>query len=210
MRGVLSFTVAAASMLLGCAAATGTAAPPDDGLPLLVPPRASEPESAPEPEAEPPAPGQATLPCPLQWEPRELRASVFTLSAELHGRMMVPLYRALCACTRPGQSLALVAQLIPDHGEVTAATADRPDEHARKSHSIDACLATELGAGRFTPFHVGSDLVLACDPPQVPPAPRLPRQPLHVAAPRRADCGPDEERFAVITVPLYLDRRDER
>ncbi len=170
----------AASTLLGCAAPTGAAAPPDEGLPLLVAP-AAVPVAEPEPEAEPPEPGRATLPCPLQWTPRELRTSVFTLPADLHGRMMAPLYRALCTCTRPGQHLALMVELIPDHGEVTARTADRPDQQARVSRGIDACLASALGAGRFEPFHVGSNLVVG-----------------------------DREGFAVIRTPLFLDRRAER
>jgi len=195
---------------LGCGVTTRAVAA-DEGLPLRVPAAPVAPAAlAEEPEPTPPPAGEATGACPLQWTPRELRGSVFTIPADLNGRMMVPLYRALCACTRPGQSLVVVARLVPHHGEVTAVTADRPDQHARGSRSIDACLARELGPGRFVPFHLGSDLVLTCDPPQGPPATRRPGQPLHLPAPRRADCGPEESRYAVITYPLHVDRRDER
>jgi hypothetical protein len=214
MRGGLfaAVVVAVGAMALGCGGTMReAAAPEEEGTPLRNPPRPAAPAPpAEEPEPEPPAPGEATTPCPLQWTPRELRGGVLTLPAELYGRMMVPLVRALCACTRPEQSLAVVTRLVPDHGEVTAVTADRPEQHARASRGIDACLARELGAGRFQPFHVGSDLVLECDPPRGPAAPRQPGQPLHLAAPRRADCVPEEERFAILTVPLYVDRRDER
>jgi hypothetical protein len=141
-----------------------------------------------------------------------MHASVFTLTAELTGRITAPLVRALCACTRPGQSISLVAHVVPEHGEVTAQTADRPDQDARASRSIDACLARELDAGRFEPFRVGSDDIPDCPP--VPPAARSPvvspRQPAHLRAPRRVGCEPEEERFTSITYPLHVDRRDER
>ena len=198
-------------LALGCGGAARSAEAPDEGLPLLVPPPPAPTASArPEDEAEPtpPASGESTGPCPLQWTPRELRASVFTLPAELHGRMVLPLLRALCACTRPGQSISVVAQLVPERGEATARTADRPDQHARASRSIDACLARELGAGRYKPFRVGSDVI--CAPPPAPPAARIPGQPAHFLAPRRVGCGTKEERFNTIAYPLYVDRRDER
>src|SRR6185437_4592345 len=156
-----------------------------------------------EPEAVPPAPGEETEPCPLRWTPREMRTSVFTLPAELHGRMVAPLLRGLCACTRPGQLISVVADFVPERGEVTARTADRPDQHARVSLGIDACLAKELGAGRYEPFRCGSDLVTRCAAPP-PPAARSPREPAHIPPPRRAGCGPEEERFTTIRSPFLV------
>ena len=161
-RALPAFVILGARLALGCGAAQSPEAP-DEGLPLRFPPPAAATVSRPpveEPEATPPAPGEATTPCPLRWAPRELHGSVLTLPAELHGRMVAPLIRAACACTRPGQSVMLAARIVPGLGEVTAKTADRPDQRARESRSIDACLARELGAARFEPFHIGSDSVL--------------------------------------------------
>ncbi len=203
--------VAAAVLALGCGAATRPVATPEEGLPFLAPPRPAPATSAPtevEPAPTPPAPGEATGPCPLRWTPRDLHGSVFTLPADLAGRMFAPLLRGLCACTRPGQSVAVEAHLVPEHGEVTAETVDRPDQHARASLSIDACLARELGAARFEPFRVGSDMVVDCPPTQT--AALAPGQPSHLPAPRLVGCGPEEEKFTTIAYPLHVDRRDER
>jgi hypothetical protein len=211
MQGLPAALVALGSIALGCAGTVPAATTPEDGLPLLVAkPTAPMAPARAEDEAEPmaPADGAVASPCPLQWTPREMRAGVFTLPAELHGRMVTPLIRALCACTRPGQSIAVVAHLVPEHGEVTAQTADRPEQHARTSRSIDACLARELGAGRYEPFRVGSDNVCAAPPPR--PAARSPGQPAHLSTPKLVGCGPEEERFTTIVYPLYFDRRDER
>ncbi len=212
--GLPGAMVAVGALILGCGAPALEAAGLDDGIPLRVPPRpAPPPPPVEEPEATPPAPvapGTPASPCPLQWTPKELHGSVFVLPAELNGRMMIPLYRALCACTRPGQRLAMVARLVPEHGEVTAQTVDRPDEGARASRSIDACLATELGAGRYPPFSIGSDPIVHCDPPPAPSPPGSPPEPRHLQAPRPVGCGPEEDRFTIITMPLHVDRRDER
>jgi hypothetical protein len=211
MRSALpAFLALVARLALGCGAAQ-TAEAPEEGLPLRVPPSvatASPPPVENEPEPTPPAPGEAKVPCPLQWTPRELHGSVFTLTAELHGRMVAPLIRAACACTRPGQSIMLAAQLVPELGEATAVTADRPEQHARASRSIDACLAKELGAGLYEPFHIGSDVV--CDPPAKPLPPRVPGEPAHFHEPRRAGCVPEEEQRTTLYYPLHIDRCDER
>jgi hypothetical protein len=213
MHGLPAALLVLASIALGCAGTVPGAAAPDEGLPLLIarpaaPVASASPEDEPEPM--PPAAGETTSPCPLQWTPHELHLSVIVLPAELHGRLMTPLFRALCACTRPGQSIAVVARMVPEHGEVTAQTADRPEQHARPSRSIDACLARELGGARYEPFRVGSDLVVTCDPPPPGTAARSPGQPAHLSAPKRAGCVPEEERFTTITYPLHVDRRGER
>ena len=137
-----------------------------------------------------------------------MHAGVFILPAELYGRMMAPLIRALCTCTRPGQSILVATRFVPERGEVAAQTTDRPEYHARTSRSIDACLARELGRGRYEPFRVGSDVVWDCPP--VSPTTRTPGQPAHLPAPRPVGCGPEEEKFTTISYPLYVDRRDER
>jgi hypothetical protein len=198
-----------AVLALGCGGAAPAVEAPGEGLPLTFPPHlapevAALPPAPPEPT--PPAPGERMGPCPLRWTPRELHGSVFVLPAELHGRFMAPLLRAACACTRPGQSIALVARLVPEHGEVTAVTADSADVDARASKSIDACLAKELGAGLYAPFHVGSDVV--CDPPPPPHARHTPDKPAPLWIARR--CVPDEESITTITYPLHVDRRGER
>jgi hypothetical protein len=209
VQRVFSILIAATSF--GCAgAAPVVVAPPEEGLPLRFAPRAAR-EATPfevaqhEPEPEPP--DHPASPCPLQLSPHELRFSVFTLSAELHGRMMVPLYRALCACTRPGQSLLVVARAVPERGELRAATAERTELGARPSRSIDACLMKHLDGARFEPFTVGSDVV--CDPPPPRPAPRNPSEPVHFMPPRRVGYLPDEEKRSQLTLPLHVDRRTE-
>jgi hypothetical protein len=121
--------------------------------------------------------------------------------------MFTPLVRGICACTRPGQSVAVVAHLVPERGEVTAQTVYRPAQHARASLSIDACLARELGGARFEPFQVGSDVLVDCPPS--PPAARAPGQPAHLSTPRPVGCGP-REGVTTIVYPLLIDRRDER
>ncbi len=200
-----------ASLALGCGAAPRVEAP-EEGLPLRYPPSAAAAPPpatpAPEPEPTPPGPGEATGPCPLEGTHRELHGSVFTLPAHLHDRMIAPIVRAACACTRPGQSILLVARFVPEIGEVTARTDERPEQRARASRSIDACLAGRLGAGLYEPFHVGSDVI--CDPPPTPPAPRKPGEPAHFHAPRRAGCVPEEEQRTTIVYPLHVDRRGER
>jgi hypothetical protein len=212
MQGGLSAVIVVLGAInVGCGAVVPGAAAPDEGLPLIVPPPSAPPAAErprDEPEPTPPAPGELTGPCPLEWTPHEMHGSVFTLTVELTGRFMAPLVRALCACTRPGQSISLVAHVVPEHGEVTAQTADRPDQDARASRTIDACLARELGARRFEPFRVGSDDVRDCPP--APPVVRAARQPAHLQAPRRVGCEPEEEKTTSITYPLYVDRRDER
>ena len=204
--------VAIAVLALGCGMTAQPAAAPDEGLPLLVPPRPAPTVSAPaevEPDPPAPAPAKASAPCPLRWTPRELRASVITFPADLAGRMFAPLLRGICACTRSGQSVVVVVHLVPERGDVAAQTADRPDQHARASLSIDTCLARELGAARFEPFRVGSDVVVDnCSPTR--PAVHIPRQPAHLPAPRLVGCGPEDERFTTIVYPLHIDRRDER
>lgn len=194
-----------AAFALGCAGATPAAAPPEEGLPLIIPP--SPPHVAALPEPEPTPPDDAGAPCPLQWSPRPLHFSVFSLPAEHHGRMMLPLYRALCACTRPGQSLLLVLHAVPERGELHAQTADRPELRAHPSRSIDACLAEHLDATRFEPFAVGSDVF--CDPPPTRPPARVPGEPAHFTPPRRVGCVPEEEKRSQLILSLHVDRRAE-
>jgi hypothetical protein len=203
--------IATTALTLGCGAAARPLAAPDEGLPLRVSAPAAPVPPVPvevEPEPTPPGPGEATGPCPLRWTPREVRASVITFPPDLAGRMFAPLVRGLCACTRPGQSVVVVAHLVPERGEVTAQTADRPDQHARASPSIDACLARKLGTARFEPFRVGSDVIVDCPP--IAATARAPGQPAHLPAPRPVGCGPEEEKFTTIVYPLHADRRDER
>jgi hypothetical protein len=200
---------------MGCSAAVAPRAL-DEGLPLLVPrtlrPAPSEARGAGDVEAPEPTPpddpAAAVRACDLEWTPRELRGSVLAIPAGLHGRMMAPLLRGLCACTRQGQILLVRTLFVPERGEVGARTADDPDRAARASRSIDACLARELGPRRFEPFVVGSDVVVEC-PPGAPGKRRL-REPVHLAAPRPVGCGPPEERATRIASSLYVDRRSAR
>ena len=193
-------------LALGCGASPAAVkAPAEEGLPLTSPPPRPPVVLAEDPVPEPPTPGDPVGPCPLQWTPRALGASVVSIPPEQSSRMMAPLFRALCACTRPGQSVIVNALFVPDRGEVTARTASRPDVHARASAGIDACLAAGLGAQRYTPFHLGSDSL--CAPGTEKPAPE-PGTPAPVWVPRSAGCAP-EGAAASIAYPLHVDRRDE-
>jgi hypothetical protein len=211
-RPVLALALVSA-LAIGCGAALpAPGAPEEEGLPLVFPPApppgVAPPAIASGPEPSPPPPGASLGACSLQWTPRDLGASVIHIPAELATRMMVPFYRALCACSRPGQSLLIVATMVPDRGEVTAHTEARPEIAARASVSIDACLARELGAGLFEPFPLRGDVI--CDPPPVTPV-RRPGEPAPIWVPRRAGCGngDTEASFARIGYPVHVDRRDE-
>jgi hypothetical protein len=197
--------VLTAAGFTSCGAAAPGAASAELGLPLVVPaPRddallARARVAAPMP----PDPGEELPPCPLRWSPRALEASVVTIPADLATRMMKPLYAAICACTRPGQRVAVVARMIPEHGEVTAKTSERRDDSSVvASPPIDACLAKRLGSGLYEPFRVGSDN-LGCAP--VRPRARAAGAPAPFDLPRPA-CAPQGDAFTTIVYPVYVDR----
>lgn len=208
-----ALTVMLLAMMSGCGGATKPAGHPEKGLPLRVPEPAmvtADPGGAggeADEEPAPPEPGEVTAPCPFSWSPRELRASVLVIPEERAGRMMRPLYGALCACTRPGQSLYVVARMVPERGEVTAQTAERADLEARASARIDACLAARLEGRQYEPFEVGSDVVCEEAPPQEPP-PRGPGEPKPFQPPRPA-CAGAPAGTTKISYPVHVDRRGE-
>ena len=83
-------------------------------------------------------------------------------------------------------------------------TVDGPNKGERASRSIDACFARELEPARYAPFHVGSDVVCANQPPLA--CARQRREPAHIQAPRLVGC---EEKTSSIHFSLDIDRRDE-
>jgi hypothetical protein len=117
----------------------------------------------------------------------------------------LPLLVPKAAPLAPGQSIYLVARMIPEHGEVTAQTKDYPELAARRSARIDACLAARLGTRIYEPFRVGSDVI--CDPAPAPRE-RKPGDPAPWTPPRRAGCSNPEEATTKISYPLPVDRRE--
>lgn len=176
----------------------------DAGRPSLPPESATVPSVKNE---EPPPIARrepiAVAGCPLRWTPKPLHASVLSLPAEMAARFMVPLYEAACACTRPGDRLALVARIVPELGEITVATAARDEPAARVEPGVDACLAAVRAGRTFETFELGSDVVC----PEPPPPPRSPGPPFF-RAPRMAGCGGGPSR-SLIVYPLIVDRTGE-
>lgn len=190
--------------------------PPDE-------PRGPAPVPATVTAAAPPAPPPAPAPvpraplaiadCPLRWVPKGLQASVIILPADHVSRFMVPAFEALCACSRPGDHLAITLRVLTGTGELSLVTSPRSEPELPANPSVDACLSGVLAGKRFERFDVPSDVV--CD--DAPAAPAAGRPPAAAEPsvgpvsffrpPRRVGCG--ESAGATIVYPLLVDRRSE-
>lgn len=172
------------------------------------------PEAAPSPSPAPPppapAPAEPRAPvsptgCPFRWVPKDLPASVLRFPAALAGRFMVPLLDAVCACTRPGDNVHIVARIRTLPGDITAVTAARADSGVAPHAGIDACLGMVLGDWQFEGFEVGSDVVCLGPPPDPP---KTKAGPPFFRFPRTAGC-PSGPQGATIVYPVLVDRRGE-
>ncbi len=77
-------------------------------------------------------------------------SAVLHLSATQTTRALRPAFHAVCACTRPGEEVRVVATISPEEGRTVATVEDAP--------AIDACVKG-MPSGRFDPLVVGSDCV---------------------------------------------------
>ncbi|HQY64233.1 MAG: hypothetical protein IPF92_22470 [Myxococcales bacterium] len=105
-------------------------------------------------------------------------ASVLIVPGPTMTRALLPVVRAACSCTRPGQRLHLTAVILPEAGVVRASAHD--DE------ALDRCLQATL-EGRFAPpFEIGSDCI-GCGPKRFPglrgSAPPAPLEPSRITFP---------------------------
>lgn len=189
----------------------GAAGPaPAPSLVSAAAPEATLPPPAPLPVPRAPLP---TADCPLRWVPKKLQASVLVIPESYVGRFMIPAFDALCACSRPGDHLAITLRVSTGTGELSAATSPRSDPELSAHPAVDACLAGLLAARRFEPFDVPSDVVCDDGPSTSPdagapgPAGRAEGPVSFFRPPRRVGCGVSAG--ATIVYPLLVDRRNE-
>lgn len=157
---------------------------------------------APAPPPIPPREPISTAGCTMTWTPAPLQVSVLYLPKEIAGRFMIPLHEAICACTRPGDHLSLVARIVPERGEITITTAARDELKTRAEPNVDACFAMVTRDRTFETFELGSDVVCPHEP-----APEPRRGPPFFRAPRRPGC--EKPATSLIVYPLIVDRRNE-
>lgn len=85
------------------------------------------------------------------------------LPPELYARALAPVVTALCACTRDEDRTRIQVRVLPERGEVRATAPEEP--------RIDACLADQLGPGRFARFDVPPGAACAdCSPVHLAPS----------------------------------------
>lgn len=162
----------------------------------------------------PPAPVVARAPasvegCSFRWVPKDMHASVIVIPKEYAGRFMVPLFDALCACSRPGDHLAVSGFINTGDGTIRAGTFARPDEGISADAGVDMCLSTFLTNTRFESFGIPSDVVCTPEPePQAKADNKPSDMPISFFKPaRRPGCEPATG--GRITYPVLLDRRSE-
>ncbi len=114
------------------------------------------------------------------------------ISSEHLTRAFVPLVRALCACTKPGEQVRAVARLVPSEGRLTAEIIGRSD--------VEECVQNTM-TPTFAPFEASTDcwqcgprrLEFTHAPAPVPmPAPTVP-VPLAFAHPFALPEAPPDE-----------------
>jgi hypothetical protein len=122
----------------------------------------------------PPAPARAVTDEACEAVKLPPMGGVVVLDRATFGRAMAPVVHAVCACTRPGDAVRVVATLTPEEGAVVARVPDAP--------AADRCVQNTIN-GRYPAFTVGSDCIdcgprrygvfRGSPPPEPPPATKL-------------------------------------
>jgi hypothetical protein len=154
-------------LMAGCGAATSSSTSVEVSA---VPERALAREAPPLPMSDAHV-TEGALDCSLSWTPRRLGASVVAIPPETSARMMAPVLRALCACTKPGSKHSVVIDFEPGRGHATA-------QSGADDVALDRCLEPRLGDNVYPAFELGSDCI-DCGPKRYGvfggPAPEPPR-----------------------------------
>jgi hypothetical protein len=105
-------------------------------------------------------------------------ASVLIIPAATMTRALLPVVRAACSCTRPGERLRLTAVIRPEAGVVHATAED--------DAAADRCVQATLEGHFAPPFEIGSDCI-DCGPKRFPglrgSTPPAPREPSRITIP---------------------------